>query len=97
VPPPTEIDARRDEAGSASLELIGALPFLLVAILAAAQLAAAGGALWSAAVAARGEAREALVAGRSGGSSAAERVPRLLPALPWLSVVARTSLGNGVE
>jgi hypothetical protein len=78
--------------GSASLELVGVLPFLLVAILVAAQLAIAGGSLWSAAVAARGEARESLISG--GGGGAAEReLPRLVPGLPRVSVVVRTRLG----
>ena len=43
----------RGEEGSASLELVGVLPFLLVAVLVAAQLAIAGASLWSASVAAR--------------------------------------------
>jgi hypothetical protein len=84
----------RGEEGSASLELVGALPFLLVAILAAAQLAAAGASLWSAAVVARGEARAALVRGDRGIVSAEAPVPRLLPGLPPLTVAARTGLGG---
>lgn len=54
-------DRRRGEAGSASIELVGVLPFLLFAILVAAQLALAGQALWSAGVAARAGARAAVV------------------------------------
>ena len=53
------------EDGSASLELVGILPFLLVAILVAAQLAMAGASLWSAGLAARAGARAALVGGRA--------------------------------
>jgi hypothetical protein len=85
--------ARRGEAGSASLELVGVLPFLLAAVLVAAQLALAGASLWSAAVSARGRARAALVAGETGAVSARARVPQLLPGLPPLSVSARTRLG----
>ena len=54
----------RRERGSASLELVGVLPFLLVAVLVAAQLAIAGASLWSASLAARAGARAALVGGR---------------------------------
>jgi len=53
------------EEGSASLELVGTLPFLLLAILVAAQLAVAGASLWSAALAARAGSRAALVGGRA--------------------------------
>ncbi len=49
------------ETGTASVELVAALPFLLLALLAAAQIALAGQALWSAGVAARAGARAALV------------------------------------
>jgi hypothetical protein len=51
------------EKGTASVELVAAVPFLLLAILAAAQIALAGQALWSAGVAARAGARAALVGG----------------------------------
>jgi hypothetical protein len=53
----------RREDGTASVELIAVVPFLLLAVLAAAQIALAGGALWSAAVAARAGARAATVGG----------------------------------
>jgi hypothetical protein len=66
---------RGEEEGSASLELIGALPFLLLAILVAAQLAIAGASLWSAGVAARAGARASLV-----GGPAAVAARRALPA-----------------
>ena len=65
---------RRNEAGSASVELVGVLPFLLLAVLVAAQLALAGQALWSAAVAARAGARAALV-GRDAGDAARAALP----------------------
>ncbi len=53
----------RREGGTASVELIAVVPFLLLAVLVAAQLALAGQALWSAGVAARAGARAALVGG----------------------------------
>ena len=51
------------EDGTASVELIAAIPFLLLAVLVAAQFALAGHSLWSAAVASRAGARAALVGG----------------------------------
>jgi hypothetical protein len=53
----------RREDGTASVELIGVVPFLLLAVLVAAQIGIAGAALWSAGVAARAGARAALVGG----------------------------------
>jgi hypothetical protein len=47
--------------GTASVELVAAVPFLLLALAVAAQIALAGQALWSASVAARAGARAALV------------------------------------
>jgi hypothetical protein len=77
------------EVGSASLELVGVLPFLLVAILVAAQLAMAGASLWSASLAARAGARASLVGGR------ADAVARAaLP--PVLREGARVGTGGGV-
>jgi hypothetical protein len=67
----------RREDGTASIELIAAIPFLLLAVLVAAQLALAGQALWSAGVAARAGARAALV----GGEAAAAARRALPPAL----------------
>jgi hypothetical protein len=106
----------RREGGTASVELIAVVPFLLLAVLVAAQLALAGQALWSAGVAARAGARAALVGGDpeavarqslpssmragaqvSGADAVAVRVriPRLLPAMPPLSVSAEARLGGG--
>lgn len=51
------------EDGTASVELVAAVPFLLLAVLVAAQIAIAGHALWSASIAARAGARAALVGG----------------------------------
>ena len=53
----------RREDGTASVELIAVVPFLLLAVLVAAQIGLAGQALWSAGVAARAGARAALVGG----------------------------------
>jgi hypothetical protein len=62
------------EEGTASVELIAAVPFLLLAVLVAAQLALAGQAFWSAGLAARAGARAALV-----GGDAAVAARRALP------------------
>jgi hypothetical protein len=56
-------EAAHGEEGTASVELVAVVPFLLLALLAAAQIALAGQALWSASVAARAGARAALVGG----------------------------------
>lgn len=51
------------EDGTASVELIGVVPFLLLAVLVAAQIGLAGYALWFAGIAARAGARAELVGG----------------------------------
>ena len=73
VPVPSGIvnSAGHREAGTASVELIAVVPFLLLAVLAAAQIALVGQALWSAGLAARAGARAALVG--AGGEAAARR------------------------
>jgi hypothetical protein len=53
----------RSEHGQASVELVAAVPILLLVTLIGAQLAVAGYALWSAGVAARAGARAAYVGG----------------------------------
>jgi len=63
MPPPTVSSASHREDGTASVELIAVVPFLLLAVLVAAQIGLAGQALWSAGVAARAGARAALVGG----------------------------------
>lgn len=63
MPSPTASSAGHREEGTASVELIAAVPFLLLAVLVAAQIGLAGQALWSAGVAARAGARAALVGG----------------------------------
>jgi hypothetical protein len=74
VPPQVVDSAVHREDGTASVELIAVIPFLLLAILVAAQIALAGEALWSASVAARAGARAALV-----GEDAAAAARRALP------------------
>jgi hypothetical protein len=61
--PPRADRAAHGEEGTASVELVAVVPFLLLAVLAAAQIALAGQALWSASVAARAAARAAAVGG----------------------------------
>ena len=61
--PPGVDAAAHGEEGTASVELVAVVPFLLLAVLVAAQIAVAGQALWSASVAARAGARAALVGG----------------------------------
>lgn len=78
------------EEGTASVELIAVVPFLLLAVLAAAQIALAGQALWSASVAARAGARAALV---GGDATAAARAA--LP--PSMRAGAEVAEGEGVS
>jgi hypothetical protein len=106
----------RREVGTASVEMVAVVPFLLLAVLVAAQIGLAGQALWSVGVAARAGARASLVGGdaaaaarqalpssmRDGaevyeGDAIAVRVdiPRLLPAIPRLTVGAKAALGSG--
>jgi hypothetical protein len=82
VPPRIASSAGHREDGTASVELIAVVPFLLLAVLVAAQLGLAGQALWSAGVAARAGARAALV-----GGDAATAARRALP--PALRRAAR--------
>lgn len=81
--------AAHGEEGTASVELVAVVPFLLLAVLVAAQIALAGQALWSASVAARAGARAALV---GGDASAAARSS--LP--PSMRAGARVSEADGV-
>jgi hypothetical protein len=103
----------RREGGTASVEMVAVVPFLLLAVLVAAQIGLAGQALWSAGIAARAGARAALVGGDA--AAAARRalppsmrdgaevrdgdvvsvrvlIPRLLPAMPSLTVGAAAAL-----
>lgn len=61
VPPNDASSERHGEDGTASVELVAVVPFLLLAVAVAAQIALAGQALWSASVAARAGARAAMV------------------------------------
>lgn len=63
MPPQSADTSGHGEEGTASVELVAAIPFLLLALAVAAQIALAGQALWSASVAARAGARAALVGG----------------------------------
>lgn len=72
--PPQIASSSRREGGTASVELIAVVPFLLLAVLVAAQLGLAGQALWSAGVAARAGARAALV-GRDPTAAARQALP----------------------
>jgi hypothetical protein len=78
------------EDGTASVETVAAIPFLLLAVLVAAQLGLAGYALWSAGLAARAGARAGLVGGDAAGAAR-----RALPAA--LRDGAEVSDGGGVS
>jgi hypothetical protein len=88
--PPRAGKAAHGEEGAASVELVAVVPFLLLGILVAAQLALAGQALWSAGVAARAGARAALV---GGDATAAAR--SALP--PPMREGAKVEEGDGVS
>jgi hypothetical protein len=80
----------RSQAGQAAAELVAVVGILLVIVLAVAQLAIAGYALWSAGAAARAAARAAEV---GGDPEAAAR-----SALPgWLEHRARIETGDPIE
>jgi hypothetical protein len=83
-------DSEIRERGQASVELIAIIPLFALAVLLAAQLALAGGALWSAGIAARAGARAANV---GGDAQAAAR--KALPEL--LRDSARVTDGEGVR
>jgi len=77
VPSPTASSAGHREEGTAAVELVATIPFLLLVVLVAAQLVLAGGALWSAGIAARAGARAALV-DRDPAPAARRALPPLL-------------------
>ncbi|MGE5282148.1 MAG: pilus assembly protein [Chloroflexota bacterium] len=89
MPPRTASSDGHREEGTASVELIAVVPFLLLAVFVAAQLGAAGGTLWSAGIAARAGARAALV-----GGDARVAARRALPAA--LRTGARVERHGGV-
>lgn len=74
---PSRCDRGTGERGSVSLELVGSLPILLVAVLIAAQIGIAGHALWSAGTAARAGAR-AVLTGREPRGAATRALPPAL-------------------
>lgn len=80
----------RREGGTASVEMVAVVPFLLLAVLVAAQIGLAGQALWSAGIAARAGARAALV-----GRDAAIAARRALPVA--LREGAKVSDGEAVS
>jgi Flp pilus assembly protein TadG len=88
--PPGAGEAAHGEEGTASVELVAAVPFLLLAVLAVAQIALAGQALWSAGVAARAGARAALV-----GGDASDAARSALP--PSMRAGAKVVDEDGVE
>jgi hypothetical protein len=77
--PPRAENAAQGEGGTASVELVAVVPFLLLAVLAVAQLALAGQALWSASVAARAGARAAVVGGDPARAARAALPPSMQP------------------
>lgn len=83
-------EAAHGEEGTAAVELVAAVPFLLLGVLVAAQLALAGQALWSAGVAARAGARAALV-----GGDASDAARSALP--PSMRKGAEVEEGDGVS
>jgi hypothetical protein len=84
------VSSFRREGGTASVELIAVVPFLLLAVLVAAQIGLAGHALWSAGIASRAGARAALTGGE------VEAVARrALP--PSLRAEAEVSEADGVS
>ncbi|HEX6602209.1 MAG TPA: hypothetical protein VF030_06155 [Solirubrobacterales bacterium] len=83
-------EAAHGEEGTASVELVAVVPFLLLGVLVAAQIAVAGQALWSASVAARAGARAALV----GGDASAAARSALPPSMREGATVAE---GDGVS
>ena len=93
MPSPTVSSAGHREEGTASVELIAAVPFLLLTVLVAAQLALVGQALWSAGVAARAGARAALV-GRDAVAAARQALP---PSLRQGAQVKETSVATTVR
>ena len=77
MPSRTASSAGHREEGTASVELIAVIPFLMLAVLVAAQLGLAGQAVWSASMAARAGARAAVV----GGDARASALSALPPSL----------------
>ena len=77
MPPRRASSAGHREEGTASVELVAAIPFLLLAAFVAAQLGLVGQALWSAGIAARAGARAAEVGGDARAAARRALPPRL--------------------
>jgi hypothetical protein len=92
VPPQSADNRSHGEEGTASVELVAAIPLLLLALAVAAQIALAGQALWSASVAARAGARAALV----GGDPEAAARQALPPSMRGEAVVEAEDGNDGV-
>jgi hypothetical protein len=92
VPPRSADNGNRGERGTASVELVAAVPFLLLALAVAVQIALAGQALWSASVAARAGARAALV-----GKDPKVAARRALPTLMRDGAVVEEDGDGGIE
>jgi hypothetical protein len=102
--PPRADDAAHGEEGTASVELVAVVPFLLLAMLAVAQIALAGQALWAASVglpppppppppaALPPSLQAAAKVENEEGVRVRVEVPRLIPSLPPLRVGATSSL-----
>lgn len=90
MPPQTVSSLIRREDGTASVEFVAVIPFLLLAVLVAAQLALVGQAQWSAGVASRAAARAVAV-----GREAEPAARRALPATLRRGAVVRD--GDGVS
>lgn len=81
---------RRSELGQAAIELVAVVPLLLAVLLAVAQLAVAGYALWTAGEAAGAGARAAHVGGDAD-AAARSALPR------WLEDQARIDTGGPIS
>lgn len=91
MPPQSADNTGHGEEGTASVELVATIPFLLLALAVAAQIALAGQSLWSASVAARAGARAALV----GGDPKAAARHALPPSMRDGAVVEEDDDGDG--
>jgi hypothetical protein len=92
MPPKSADNTGHGEKGTASIELVAAVPFLLLALAVAVQIALAGQALWSASVAARAGARAALV-----GADPKAAARRALPAAMRDGAKVEEEDGGGVR
>jgi hypothetical protein len=90
VPPQSADNTGHGERGTASIELVAAVPFLLLVLAVAAQIALAGQSLWSASVAARAGARAALV-----GDDPKAAARRALPEVMRDGAVVEVEEGHG--